>query len=195
MAFRGPGVWLWRWRRNPLKRRADVTDAWIGLASWVLAVLAGTLVGLVVARSVDQGLAEQRATWQPVVARVTVKAPPVGTVQARSGVRDDTVQTTVRWTAADGSVHTGQVRVGAGSPVGTPVTVWSDPRGRLVTEPATASQARLRATLTGVLAGLNAAAAPLLVGHLLRRRLQRRAIDRWDTEWARLGPLWGHTTN
>ena len=33
----------------------------------------------------------------------------------------------VRWTATDGSAHTGQTRVAPASTVGTPVTVWTDP--------------------------------------------------------------------
>ena len=41
MAFRSPKVWLWRWRRNPLRRRADVVEGWVVLGVGLLAVLAG----------------------------------------------------------------------------------------------------------------------------------------------------------
>src|SRR3954469_5773316 len=82
MAFRGPKVWLWRWRRNPLKRRADAVEAWVVLGAWALTVVAGVLAGLGVARTVEHGLARERVEWRPVVAHLTEQAP--GTAVSRS---------------------------------------------------------------------------------------------------------------
>lgn len=42
-AFRGPKVWLWRWRRNPLRRRSDALEAWIMLTAWAFTVLGGAV--------------------------------------------------------------------------------------------------------------------------------------------------------
>ncbi|MFF4395150.1 hypothetical protein [Streptomyces sp. NPDC001480] len=186
-AFRGPKVWLWRWRRNPLKRRADTVEAWLVLGVWLLTVLTGVLSGLAAAGSVEHGLARERVEWRPTVAQVTEKAP--GT--ANSGER---VWAKVRWTVADGSTHTGQARVEPGSKPGSPVTVWTDPQGQLVSRPASVSQAHLRAGLIGSLVGVSAAAVPLVSGLALRGRLERRRMADWDTEWARLGPQWGRMT-
>ncbi|MFF4486438.1 hypothetical protein ACFY0F_08055 [Streptomyces sp. NPDC001544] len=186
-AFRGPKVWLWRWRRNPLKRRADMMEAWLVLGVWLLTVLTGVLSGLAAAGSIEHGLARERAEWRPVVARVTEKAPG----KASSG---DQVWAEVRWKAADGSSHTGQARVAPGSGAGAPVTVWTDPQGSLVTRPASASQAHLRAGLIGTLVGVSAAAVPFVSGMALRGRLERRRMADWDAEWARLGPQWGRMT-
>ncbi|MYW21330.1 hypothetical protein GT039_38670, partial [Streptomyces sp. SID2955] len=66
-AFRGPKVWLWRWRRNPLKRRADVVEAWVVLGACLLTVLAGVLAGLTATGSVEHGLARERAERRPTV--------------------------------------------------------------------------------------------------------------------------------
>ncbi|MFF5477897.1 hypothetical protein ACFY5C_11255 [Streptomyces sp. NPDC012935] len=193
MAFRGPKVWLWRWRRNPLKRRADAVEAWVLLAAWVVTVLCGVLVGLATARTVEQGMARERVEWRPAVALLTERAP--GTADARSAPSSsDYVWAKVRWSARDGSPHTGQARVRPGSGIGTPVSVWTDPQGRMVTRPATPSEARTRATLVGGLAGLCAASVPLVAGRALRSRLESRRIDRWGYEWARFGPLWGGRT-
>ncbi|MGW3144597.1 MULTISPECIES: Rv1733c family protein [Streptomyces] len=193
MAFRGPKVWLWRWRRNPLRRRADMVEAWVLLGAWGLTVLAGVLAGLATARSVEHGLARERLEWRPVVARVMGKAP--GSATSGSGTAGgERVWASVRWTVADGSSHTGQARVAPGSKAGTPVTVWTDPQGRLVTRPATTSQAHLRAGLIGTLGGVSAAVVPFVAGRALRGRLERRRMDRWDAEWARLGPQWGRMT-
>ncbi|MFF5015517.1 hypothetical protein [Streptomyces sp. NPDC001165] len=187
-ALRGPKVWLWRWRRNPLRRRADVVEAWVVLAAWLLTVLAGVPAGLAAARSVEHGLARERAAWHPTVAHVVAQAPGSGTAAGTGGER---VWAEVRWTAADGSAHTGQARVAPGSKAGSPVTVWTDPQGHLVTRPTTASEAAFRATLIGGLVGVSTAAVPFVGGRVLRGRLERRRMDRWDAEWARLGPQWG----
>ncbi|MDN3259347.1 hypothetical protein QWJ26_05870 [Streptomyces sp. CSDS2] len=190
-AFRGPKVWLWRWRRNPLRRRADVVEAWVVLGAFLLTVLAGVLAGLTAAGAVEHGLARERALRRPTVARVVTPVP------AKSAAREDRASagerdlTEVRWTAADGSSHTGRIRVRSGSGPGTPVTVWTDPRGRLVDRPAGASEAALRATLIGLLVGVSAAAVPCVAGLAVRGRLERRRMRAWDTEWARLGPQWG----
>jgi hypothetical protein len=193
MTFRGPKVWLWRWRRNPLKRRVDAVESWVVLAAWALTVLAGVVAGLATARSVEHGMARERVEWRPVVALLTEQVP--GSSEGRSETSSgERVWAKVRWAADDGSSHTGQARVWPGSGVGTPVTVWTDPQGHLVTKPATASEARLRASLIGGLAGVCAATIPFIGGRALRSRLESRRIDQWDTEWARFGPLWGRTT-
>ncbi|WP_037890862.1 Rv1733c family protein [Streptomyces viridochromogenes] len=190
MAFRGPKVWLWRWRRNPLKRRADAVEAWALLAAWVLTVLTGVLAGLTTAGTVEHSMARERVEWRPVVALLTERAP--GTADSRSGTASgEHVWAKVRWYAPDGSPHTGQARVRPGSGVGTPVTVWTDAQGRLVTRPATESEARSRAALVGGLAGVCAGFVPFVAGRAVRRRLESRRIDQWGHEWARVGPLWG----
>ncbi|MFG2882673.1 hypothetical protein ACGFYV_10205 [Streptomyces sp. NPDC048297] len=189
-AFRGRKVWLWRWRRNPLKRRTDVVEAWVVLGAWLLAALVGVAAGLGAARSVERGLAAERATWRPTVARVLGRAP--GRPAVRMPVAER-VWAKVRWTRPDGSVHTGEARVPLGSKAGTPVTVWTDPRGHLVTRPTAPSEAGFRASLMGGLVGVSAGAVPFVGGLVLRGRLERRRLARWDAEWARFGPQWGST--
>ncbi|MHA5048246.1 Rv1733c family protein [Streptomyces sp. SD15] len=192
-AFRGPKVpkvWLWRWRRNPLRRRSDTLEAWIVLGAWALTVLGGVLTGLLATQSVEDGLARERAEWHSVLALLTEDVS--GSTEPATGA--DMVWAKVHWTAADGSPHAGQARVPVGSSAGTPVTVWTDLDGRLVTKPATPSQARLRASLVGTLVGVGVAAVPFVGGRLVRGRLERRRMDRWDEEWQRIGPLWGRKT-
>jgi hypothetical protein len=193
MALRGPQVWLWRWRRNPLKRRADRIEAWVVLGVWTLTVLAGVQAGTAVSRWVEDGLARERVEWRPLVGRLAERAP--GTpAEGGAASRADRVWARATWTAVDGSAHSGQLRVPAGSPAGTPVTVWTDREGRQVTRPITPAQARVRAGLLGGAAGLAAAAVPLVGGRALLGRLERRRIDQWDAEWSRFGPMWGRTT-
>ncbi|WAU81353.1 hypothetical protein O1Q96_17125 [Streptomyces sp. Qhu-G9] len=187
MALRGPRVLLWRWWPNPLRRRSDKLEAWTVLAVWLLALLAGTLAGLAAARSVEHSLARERVEWRPVLAQLTERAPGTASGPER-------VWAEVRWSAADGTTHEGQTRVEPGSTAGTPVRVWTDPEGRLVTRPVTEAQASLRAGLIGTLLGVIAAAVPFAGGRLVRGRLERRRLDQWDAEWARVGPQWGWKT-
>jgi hypothetical protein len=182
-AVRGPRALLWRWRPNPLRRRSDKVEAWTVLTVWLLALLTGTLAGFSVTRSIEHALARERVEWRPVTARLTAQAP--GTASGAERVWAE-----VRWWAPDGSAHLGQTRVVPGSAAGTAVTVWTDPRGRLVVRPVTEAQAALRAGLIGTLAGAATAVVPLAGGRLVRGRLERRRLDRWDTEWARVGPQW-----
>ncbi|MGP4048221.1 Rv1733c family protein [Streptomyces sp. 2A115] len=187
-ALRGPRVLLWRWWPNPLRRRSDTLEGWVVLAVWTLTLLAGALAGLATAQSVEHSLADQRAEWRPVLALLTERAP--GTTASGA----ERVWAEVRWTATDGSAHTGQTRVEAGSTAGTPVTVWTDGDGRLATKPATRAQAALRGALVGTLVGMSAAAVPYGGGRLVRERLERRRLDRWDAEWEQVGPQWGWKT-
>lgn len=191
--FRGPKVptvWLWRWRRNPLRRRSDVLEAWTVLVAGVLTVLGGVLVGLLATQSVEHGLTRQRTEWHAVLALLTDDVPK-STAQATGA---DTVWARVRWTTADGSPHAGQARVSVGSRAGTPVTVWTDADGRLVTRPASPSQVRLRASLVGILMGVSAGGVPFLCGRLALGGMERRRMERWDEEWQRIGPLWSRKT-
>ncbi|WP_314412934.1 Rv1733c family protein [Streptomyces kroppenstedtii] len=182
-AVRGPRALLWRWWPNPLRRRSDRIEAWTLLTVWLLALLAGTLAGLWATRSVELGLARERAEWRPVTALLTERAPGTASGSER-------VWAEVRWSVADGRAHRGQTRVEPGSAAGAPVTVWTDPQGRMVTRPPTEAQASLRAGLIGILVGTSAALVPLAGGRLVSERLQRRRLEQWDTEWERVGPQW-----
>ncbi|WP_436800754.1 Rv1733c family protein [Streptomyces avermitilis] len=205
-AFRGPQAWmsrwrrnslarwrrdpLWRWRRNPLRRRSDVLEAWVLLSAWTVTVLCGVLTGLAAAHSVERGLARERAEWRPVRALVAGNAP-----ESSAGASSpDRVWAKVHWTAANGSTHSGQARVAAGSATGTPVTVWTDRDGLLVTKPVSPSEAQVRGVTVGLLVGVSAAAGPFVGGRLVRGRLERRRMEQWDEGWARFGPMWGRKT-
>jgi hypothetical protein len=189
-AFRGPKVWLWRWRSNSLRRRSDALEAWIVLVAWVLTVVGGVLSGLMATQSVEEGLARERAEWHSVLALLTEDVPR----STASAAGADMVWAKVHWAAADGSPRAGQARVPGGSAEGTPVTVWTDRDGQLVTRPATVSQARLRASLVGLLMGVSVAGVPFVGGRLVRERLERRRMEQWDEDWLRVGPLWGRMT-
>ncbi|MGW5046363.1 Rv1733c family protein [Streptomyces griseoluteus] len=189
--FRGPRRWLWRWRRNPLRRRADVVEGWVLVGAWLLTLLAGTVAGFMAARTVERDLAQERAATRPMVAYVVAHAPGPSGARGPTGER---VWTEVRWTAPDGAPRTGQVRVPPGAATGAPVAIWTDDHGRLANRPATPDEATVRAAFIGTLAATAAAVVPFVAGRRLLARLERHRLSRWDTEWSRLGPQWGRMT-
>ncbi|MEV7289010.1 hypothetical protein AB0O01_31440 [Streptomyces sp. NPDC093252] len=186
MVIRRRKVWLWRWRRNPLRRGSDAADAWVLLATWTLAVLVAALAGLVTARSVGDALARERVEWRPVTAVLT---EPASGIPSRAV--GELVWARVTWTDPDGSPRTGRARVVPCSRSGGEVTVWTDPAGRLVTAPTTVAEAHVRSLLVGGMAGTVGAVVPLVAGSAVRGRLERRRLDRWEADWARFDALWG----
>ncbi|MHC3474815.1 Rv1733c family protein [Streptomyces sp. 7R007] len=136
----GRGGWTWRRRRNPLRRRSDVVEAWIIVAAWVITLAGSPFAGLTTADAVARDLERQRAETRTVSAALIENA--VGTTSAQA-VDDTHVWAAVRWTAPDGSAHTGRTEVPPGTPMGTSVTIWTDRRGRLVAKPPTSGEAEL----------------------------------------------------
>jgi len=182
-------VRFWRWRRSPLRRRSDCLEAWIVLGTWALALLGGLFTGWTAWESVADGNASRRAEVHPVAAELTEDAAKTPAVSA-SGSGSATVWAKVRWTAADGSAHTGTVKVEPGSKAGTKATVWTDRTGRSVPEPATATEATLEAAFAGVLIGTSSGGGVVVCGVLLRGLLERRRLAEWEAEWERVGPGW-----
>ncbi|MEU9993127.1 hypothetical protein AB0E10_41555 [Streptomyces sp. NPDC048045] len=181
-------VRLWRWRPNPLKRHSDVVEAWIVLATWILALLGAVFAGQAAAHSMDSALSARRAQEHAVSAVVT--DGPAKAAPADGGYDDGQVWATVRWTAKDGTVHTDRAKVHPGAPAGSPVMVWTDGTGRIVSAPTTRAEGLLQTVLAGVLVAQVAGTAVWVTGWLVRARLVRRRLAEWDDEWKRVGPEW-----
>ncbi|MDX3458912.1 hypothetical protein PV396_44530 [Streptomyces sp. ME02-8801-2C] len=180
--------WLWRWRSNPLRRRDDIVEAWIVLAVWSVIALGGTLVGTVTARAADDSFAQLRAERH--VVRAVLVESTTGAVPTTEGVRDGRVRAKVRWTASDGSPHTGRALVNFGRKAGSPVVVWTDDAGRLASQPPTTAQASAQAGVMGVSAALALAGLVYAAGRVTRWRLDSRRFEAWDREWDRVEPQW-----
>jgi hypothetical protein len=189
-------VFGWRWRRNPLRRRSDVLEAWIVLAAWVVAAVASVVAGFVAARAAQHAVDEDRADRRPVTA-VLVKMVPGSGRDVVTGVRYDRVVATVHWTdVRDGraTVRTGFMNVKPTAKPGSTVRAWTNGHGRLVAAPVTAAEASTRVALAGTGVALAAGATVLVGGCLVRLRVQRRATEKWGVEWDQAGRHWGHTT-
>ncbi|MEU0335904.1 hypothetical protein [Streptomyces sp. NPDC006193] len=182
----------WRWRRNPLRRRSDVVEAWTVLVVAVLLLVVSPLVG-VAAGLHAHGDARALAAAQRAE-RHQVRAVVVGDTPERPGtVRGDhrhSHRAQVRWTEPGRGTRTAWVSVPAGARAGEPVTVWLDARGRSVASPLDEVAVWQRTVTVGLCAAGGTATAVVL-GHAVARRVAvRHRLAEWEREWARTGPRW-----
>ncbi|MEV7891898.1 Rv1733c family protein [Streptomyces sp. NPDC002817] len=179
-ASRSTQLLWWRWRRNPLKRRSAVIEAWIVLAGWVSALVVGLWAALGAAAAVERAADRERAESRAVSAVLTEDAKDA--LPARA-VSDRQVRAGVRWTAPDGSLRTDKASVPPRTSTGSHVTVWTDKRGAVTSEPLTEGEARLQAALGGTVAAVGASGAMLGVAWVTRFYLDRCRMRRWAAEW------------
>ncbi|MFE7167812.1 hypothetical protein [Streptomyces sp. NPDC057616] len=182
----------WRWRRNPLRRRSDVIEAWTALVVAALLLVGAPLAGALAgwwAHDEARGIAAaQRAERHRVRAEVVGKAPTqLPTVQ---GGREHSYRVRVRWTDTATGTHTTTARVPAGTRHGDQVALWFDARGRNVPPPP-GSTAIWQHTLTvGAMAAGAVAAAVLLARAVVRRVSTGHRLAEWERAWARTEPDW-----
>jgi hypothetical protein len=182
----------WRWRRNPLRRRSDVVEAWtvlvVAVLLFVVAPLVGVATGLYAHDRAETLARTQRAE------RHQVRATVVGTADERlptvRGDRDHPYRAQVRWTEPGKGTRTAVARVPAGTRAGDAVAVWFDSRGRSVPPPPSTAAVWQHTVTVGVCA-TGGAAGVVLLGHAVERRIAlRHRLDEWEREWARTGPRW-----
>ncbi|MEU9736204.1 hypothetical protein [Streptomyces sp. NPDC048002] len=188
-----PRLVLWRWRRNPLRRRSDLVQAWIALGL-LLAVLAATppamyLAGKAAHERLQETARREAATrhhTDAFLVRDAPRHPEPGSDEARQTL----YPVTVRYTGPDDRARTAVTDVTPGLPAGAVVRVWVGAEGTLTEPPLSREQVRSR-TMGHVL--LTAMAVPLaalaLYGYA-SRRLERHNLAEWDTAWTRTAPHW-----
>ncbi|MFI2414374.1 hypothetical protein [Streptomyces sp. NPDC018947] len=183
---------LWRWRRNPLRRREDVLEGWILLITWLVVVVAGPVAGVLGSQATASAAAQRRAERHEVTATLAADAVGHGRVGAATG---DRAGATVRWTAPDGTRHSGRASVDEGLKAGSRVTVWIDQRGHLAAAPPTAAQAEVDAAFMGAASSVAVVAAAAAGYYGARVVLDRRRRGTWENEWQRIGSLWGRAAS
>ncbi|MGG7575170.1 Rv1733c family protein [Streptomyces sirii] len=188
---------VWRWRRNPLRRRTDRIEAWLALAAALLIVFGAPAAGWLIGRAAHGALLEavrmqyqQRHLVWATVDRLVSRAP-LDPDPETSSQRDAHLRVIARWTAVDGSAHTGQLAAPRPVESGERFRIWTDDRGRVMPRPMDVSTAGTHAVLAGLgsaaaVGGLIEGGRRLVVGQLMARRFRR-----WDAEWERAGQDWG----
>lgn len=179
-------------RRNPLRRRSDVVEAWTAVAVAVLLCvavpLAGALAGLWAHDEARAIAAVQRAERHRVRAEVLGSAPDRPPVV--QGAREHAYRATVRWQEPGKGTWTAVAQVPAGTRRGDVVDVWFNSRGRDVAAPPGEGAVWQHTVVVGVFAA-GGAAGVMLLGHgVVRRVALRHRLAEWEREWARTGPEW-----
>ncbi|MER7055144.1 MULTISPECIES: hypothetical protein [unclassified Streptomyces] len=184
----------WRLRRNPLRRRSDVVEAWAVLAVVVLLSAGAPLLGAVAARwghgEARAVAAQQRAERHRVSAAVTGETPH--TLPSVEAGGRHSYRTTVRWSTPGGTERSTSARVPAGTRHGDTVDVWLDSRGRSVPPPADGAAVRQHSVAVGACTTIGAALTVLLAHRAVRTVLLRRRMAGWDRDWALTEPQWTH---
>ncbi|WP_371660027.1 hypothetical protein [Streptomyces sp. NBC_00280] len=182
------GMRWWRWRRNPLRRRSDVVEAWVVLVTSVVMAAGMPLAGALSSVRVGSVLLQQRQERHRTSAVLAEDAgdPGPGTYARTWAV--------VRWTAPGDTVRTAGVRVAAGSSAGTRTVIWTDGQGRLVSAPLTPGRAVALSAFAGTLAASGVALLLLAGRRAVRMGLDRHRAGQWERTWALTGPRWSGST-
>ncbi|MER5603473.1 hypothetical protein [Streptomyces sp. NPDC002265] len=188
-----PGVLLWRWRRNPLRRRTDVVEAWIALGL-LLAVTAATpvamfLVGDAAYRHHRQTARHEAAVRHHIPAVLVHDAPrhpEPGSPEAKM----TRYPVTVRFTDPHGHTRTATADVEPALRTGDEIRVWVGEEGQITEPPLSAEQIRNRTMGAAMAAALAVPVIGVAAYGCAARRLERRNLAQWDTAWARTAPRW-----
>ncbi|MEV6315243.1 hypothetical protein [Streptomyces sp. NPDC051776] len=190
---------VWRWWRNPLRRRTDLFESWVALLAALFIAVGAPAAVLTVASLVQDSLAqtvraqnEHRHLVPATVVRL-LKQPPVDPDPETSSARDARHRVVAAWTAPDGSVNTRPVGAPRAVTPGDRFRIWIDDHGRPVNRPMDESAAASHAALAGV--GAGALTAGLVEGarRLAVWRILHRRYAEWDRAWERAGQDWGRT--
>ena len=184
----------WRWRRNPLRRRSDVVEAWTTVVVALLLVVGAPLLGAATAwwgyGQAQAIVAEQRAERHRVRATVVDRTPgslPTGQLGGQQSYR-----ATVHWKTADGTEKSTTARVPAGARDGDTVGVWLDSHGQSVPPPSDGTEIWQHSATVGSFTALGTALTVLLAHRAVRAVTLRRRMAEWDRDWALTEPQWTH---
>jgi hypothetical protein len=182
---------LWRWRRNPLKRGLDRVEAWAGLTAACAALFAAPTTGVLAGDALADNLRD-KSGWHRTTGVLLEDAHPLGS--SSMDTENPQVFTTVEWHTQDGTSHTGQAPVRAGSQAHTKVTVWLDSDGAPRLPPPSSGAASAQGAAVGGLAGAGTVLVIVAGYGVVRHRIGVRSAREWEREWAQVGPHWSEHT-
>ncbi|MFJ9057884.1 MULTISPECIES: hypothetical protein [unclassified Streptomyces] len=192
-----------RWRHNPVCRRTDRHEAWVGLSALLLMLLVAPVFGWKVGSLTDDALRRtvraQHEHLHPTAA-VVVRVPSGTTSRfaqdPEAAVAEGSMRTSVvaGWRAPDGTARTGTVSTAATRTApGTPIRIWTDGSGNAAPRPMDTSTAHTHAALAGLGAALAAGGLTEIARRVVVWRMMQRRYARLDRAWAEVGPDWGRT--
>lgn len=179
--------WLWRWRKNPLRRRSDRAEAWAGIAAGLIMAVSAPLTGALTSDAVAGNLSDQPGLHR-TSAVLREDAPSTDGISTVSD--DPTVLTRVEWRTPGGHTRSGRAPVQTGTQEGTHIPLWLDRQGMPHQPPPGPAEVSVQGGAAG---GAIAVATCFLVGSgcwVVRRRMDAARYKAWEREWATVGPRW-----
>jgi hypothetical protein len=175
---------------NPLRRPVDRWESTVVLVLALLFGLAGPVATVVAGLSTYDHLGSRaavlRAERTHVTATVVQDARYAPATAGWAGGAVATVE--ARWTAPDGSVHTGDLVTGSGTRAGDTVRLWTDAQGRIRPEPLSPGQVLMLSGYAAVGAAAVLAVALAGAARVARVLADRRRYADWDREWLDVAP-------
>ncbi|GGL67473.1 hypothetical protein GCM10010095_60540 [Streptomyces anthocyanicus] len=182
------------WRRNPLRRRSDVVEAWTKVLVALLLFVAAPALGAATAwwghGQAQAIVAEQRAERHHVRATVVDRTP--GTLSTGELGGQHTYRATVHWKAPDGTEKSTTARVPADTRHGDTVDVWLDSRGQSVPPPSDSAEIWQHSATIGSFTTIGTVLTVLLAHRAVRAVAMRHRMAEWDRDWALTEPQWSH---
>ncbi|MGG8592602.1 Rv1733c family protein, partial [Streptomyces lividans] len=181
-------------RRNPLRRRSDVVEAWTKVLVALLLFVAAPALGAATAwwghGQAQAIVAEQRAERHHVRATVVDRTP--GTLSTGELGGQHTYRATVHWKAPDGTEKSTTARVPADTRHGDTVDVWLDSRGQSVPPPSDSAEIWQHSATIGSFTTIGTVLTVLLAHRAVRAVAMRHRMAEWDRDWALTEPQWTH---
>jgi len=176
--------------RNPLRRGTDRVEAYLLAGLFVAAAAGAPLAAQAASRVAYTGALrvqqEQLATRHQVTARLTEAAG--STVNGYT--LSPEIPAKAIWTSVTGVTRTGEILAAAGSAKGTPITVWTDPGGYLVTPPMTDAQVAGQGDAAAIGAVAGVVVVFLTGARVSRYVFYRRRMAAWEADWTLTAPTW-----
>jgi hypothetical protein len=183
------------WDRNPIRRSVDRLQTILTAVLLVLLVVVAPLVGWLMASHayVNGQRAEnrERAAYRRVPATVV----RIGKVRANGAGLFIGATVRLRWSDAGGRTREGTADIRHRARAGSELPVWINSGGALSRPPRAHGRTRSDTVWAGV-AGTTGVATPGIVIYMIaRRRLDQCRYGQWESDWARVAPLWTGPTS
>lgn len=188
-----PRPLLWRRQRNPLRRRSDRLQTWIGLGVLITVLAVAPVTAVLVgdaARGHYEDLARHQTQTRYETDATLTRDAPRHPEPGSDEEKHTRYPVEVRVVTREGRTRTTRAEVRPGLTADNTVRIWITEDGEATDPPLTSKEVRSRTSGWALLAAmgvaLTGAAAHALTGLVLRRR----NLARWDAAWAETAPRW-----
>ena len=176
--------------RNPLRRTSDRVETCLLAGLFVVAAAGAPFAVQAASQAAYSGAL--RAEQVQLATRHQVRA--VLTKTAGSDASAYTLSTEVpvpaTWTSVTGVRRTGMILALEGTPKGSPVSLWTDDQGNIVSPPLQPAQVAGQGDVAALGTGVGIAVLYLCEAGIVRYVVNRRRMAAWDADWAVTAQVW-----